>query len=218
MPRLTKTSLRRGLDAAAEADPDVAVALAAVGYPELRRRDPGFATLLRAIVGQQLSVAAAASIWGRIETGLDPLTPDAFLAAPDADLRAMGLSIQKIRYGRSLSGLIADGSLDLDTLHKFGDDDAIESLIRIKGIGRWTAEIYILFALGRSDAFPAEDLALMIAAQRMKGLAERPNRKTMIELAEPWRPWRGAVAHLLWQFYRYKPEERADDATTAIPV
>lgn len=218
MPRLTKSSLRRGLDAAAAADPDVARALAAVGYPELRRRDPGFATLLRAIVGQQLSVAAAAAIWGRIKTGLDPLSPGAFLAASDEDLRAMGLSIQKIRYGRSLSGLIAEGGLDLDALHTVGDDEAIDALIRIKGIGRWTAEVYILFALGRSDAFPAEDLALMIAAQRMKGLADRPNRKAMIELAEPWRPWRGAVAHLLWQFYRYKPDERAGDAATAIPV
>ncbi len=215
MPRLTEKSLRRGLDEAAQADADVARALAAVGYPELRRRDPGFATLLRAIVGQQLSVASAAAIWGRIEAGLDPLTPDAFLAADDATLRAMGLSGQKIRYGRSLSGLIAEGSLDLHALHDVEDDDAIEALIQIKGIGRWTAEVYLLFALGRPDAFPAEDLALMIAAQRMKGLDERPDRKGMIDLAEPWRPWRGAVAHLLWQFYRYAPAEDAEPSTAA---
>ena len=110
--------------------------------------------------------------------------------------------------------------------HAVGDDEAIESLIQIKGIGRWTAEVYILFALGRPDAFPAEDLALMIAAQRMKGLAERPDRKAMIALAEPWRPWRGAVAHLLWQFYRYRPEDAAPETAdtdaaapdTAAPV
>ena len=181
----------------------------------LRRREPGFATLLRAIVGQQLSVASAASIWARVEAGLDPLGPEAFLAASDETLRAMGLSGQKIRYGRSLSELVASGSLDLHALADIEDEPAIEQLVQIKGIGRWTAEVYLLFALGRSDAFPADDLALMIAAQRMKRLEGRPNRKAMVALAEPWRPWRGAVAHLLWQFYRYKP---ADDDAAAAPA
>jgi DNA-3-methyladenine glycosylase II len=216
MSRLTEASLRRGLDRAAAADADVARALAAVGYPALRRRDPGFATLLRAIVGQQLSVASAAAIWGRIEAGIDPLTPDGFRAASDDTLRGMGLSAQKIRYGRSLSDLIAEGGLDLDALRGVEDEAAIEALIQIKGIGRWTAEVYLLFALGRPDAFPADDLALMIAAQRMKRLAERPDRRAMIALAEPWRPWRGAVAHLLWQFYRHAPA--ADAADTGEPA
>lgn len=215
MTRLTESNLREGLDEAAARDPDLAAALAAVGYPELRRREPGFATLLRAIVGQQLSVASAASIWRRVEAGLAPLGPESFLAATDEALRAMGLSAQKIRYGRSLSELIASGDLDLHALHQVEDEPAIEQLVKIKGVGRWTAEVYLLFALGRPDAFPADDLALMIAAQRMKRLADRPNRTAMVALAEPWRPWRGAVAHLLWQFYRYRPDDPATGADAA---
>jgi DNA-3-methyladenine glycosylase II len=211
--KLTKKTLRSGLDEAAKQDPDVAAALKAVGYPELRQRDPGFATLLRAIVGQQVSVATAAAIWGRVEAGCQTVvTAETFAAQNEDGLRAMGLSRQKMAYGRSLSEHCLDGSLKLDGLKRLDDEAAIATLTAVKGIGRWTSEVYLLFALGRPDVFPAEDLALMIAAQRLKGLQERPNKKRMIEIAEPWRPWRGAVAHLLWQFYRYDPgDEKAEN-------
>jgi len=203
MPCYTKTALRRDIRSLAEVDPHMADTLARFGYPELRSREPGFTALLRAIVGQQVSIAAAAAIWGRLETAVDPLDPETLLARSDEALRAAGLSRQKIAYARGLSGDIASGRVVLERLPRMSDDDAIEMLTSIKGIGRWTAEVYLLFALGRADMFPADDLALMTAAGHMKGLDERPNRAGTLEIAEAWRPWRGAAAHMLWHYYHH---------------
>ncbi len=217
MPRLTKSSLRAGLDALADRDADVAAALDAYGYPALRRRDRGFKSLLRAIVGQQVSIQAAAAIWERLERGLEQdgadMTPAGFAACPDETLRGFGLSRQKILYGRHLAESIADGHVRLDRLGRMEDEAAIAELVQIKGIGRWTAEVYLLFAHGRPDVFPADDLALMIAAGRMKGLPERPGRTQLLTLIDPWRPWRGAGAHLLWHYYHHAPArvETTDD-------
>ena len=201
MRELTGESLIAGLDEAARRCPAVARALAEVGYPELRRRPPGFAALLRAIVGQQLSVASAGAIWARLEDAVHPLTPEALLASDEAALRALGLSRPKIRYARALSEACASGALDLGGLQDLPDEDAIAALVAVKGIGRWTAEVYLLFALGRRDVLPAGDLALLSAAQRLFGLSERPQPAGLLDRAEIWRPWRGAVAHLLWRYF-----------------
>lgn len=215
MAKLTKATLREGLDAMAAVDTDVAAALAAHGYPSLRRRPPGFAAMLRIIVGQQVSVQAAASIWARLEAAVDPEDPASVLAADETALRAAGLSRQKAVYVRALAEDVASGRVALRRIPRMDDETAIAELVKIKGIGRWSAEIYLLFALGRPDVWPADDLAVMVAMQRLKQLAQRPDRKAMDALAEPWRPWRGAGAHFLWHYYR------ASDPRTAqsgVPV
>ena len=198
---LTEQSLIAGLDEAAGRCPAVARALAEVGYPELRRREPGFAALLRAIVGQQLSVASAGAIWARLEDAVRPMTPEALVARDDAVLRALGLSRPKIRYARALAEGCLSGTLALESLHDLPDEEAIAALVAVKGIGRWTAEVYLLFALGRRDVLPAGDLALLTAAQRLFDQSERPEPAGLLDRAEIWRPWRGAVAHLLWRYF-----------------
>ena len=197
---LSTEALREGLDAIAAREPAMARALALAGYPEARIRDPGYATLMRTIVGQQVSVAAAASMWRKLETFLGPDLPPARLLAAEFDaLRACGLSRQKQGYLRSLCELV-DAGLDFSALPA-GDEAAIAELTRIKGIGRWSAEIYLLFAEGRGDVWPAGDLAVQIELGRMLGLAGKPTEKQLRDLAEAWRPHRGAAAVLAWHSY-----------------
>lgn len=197
---LTAEQLRESLDAIAAREPLMAAAVARVGYPEPRIREPGYETLLRTIVGQQVSVAAAASIWTKLEAGVGDLTkPDIVAAAPDDALRAAGLSRQKASYARSLAEEVSSGRLDLTALPA---DDAIAQLVRVKGIGRWSAEIYLLFAEGRRDIWPAGDLAVQIEIGRIMGHDERPSEKQTREIAEAWRPHRGAAAILAWHHYK----------------
>ena len=199
--KLTEVTLAEGLAALAAVDSDVARALEEAGPPELRRREAGFEALLGAIVSQQISKAAAATVWGRLEAAAGTIAPAAVLALDEDALRAAGLSRQKAAYARGLAEAVITGGIDLDGLPERSDEAVIEELVRLKGIGRWSAEIYLLFALGRVDAFPADDLALMIGTQRLKRLEERPNRTGLTEIAEDWRPWRGAAALLLWHYY-----------------
>jgi DNA-3-methyladenine glycosylase II len=198
---LEAEALREGLDAVAAREPAIARALAIAGYPAPRIRPPGYATLLRTIVGQQVSVAAAASIWSRLEQLLgEGLPADALLAAgPDA-LRACGLSRQKQGYARSLAELVTSGALDLAALPE-DDEAAIAELVRINGIGRWSAEIYLLFAEGRRDIWPAGDLAVQAGLHKLLGLDARPGEKLTRALAEDWRPHRGAAAIFTWHCY-----------------
>lgn len=198
---LTANQIRAGIDYVAAVEPAFARALAAVDYPEPRIRPTGYQTLLRTIVGQQVSVAAAASVWRKLEAELgEDIDPGALLARDFDALRACGLSRQKQGYARSLCELVVSGQLPLDDLP--GDDEeAIAILTRIKGIGRWSAEIYLLFAEGRPDIWPAGDLAVMAALQRILGLSERPDEKEARALAQPWRPHRGAVAIFTWHYY-----------------
>lgn len=199
---LTVEQLRASLDAIAAGEPLMAAAVARVGYPEPRIREPGYETLLRTIVGQQVSVAAAASIWNKLAAGVGDLTqPDIVAAAPDEALRAAGLSRQKASYAKSLAEEVSSGRLDLSALPK-DDEAAIAQLIRVKGIGRWSAEIYLLFAEGRRDIWPAGDLAVQIEIGRIMGHAERPSEKQTREIAEAWRPHRGAAAILAWHHYK----------------
>jgi DNA-3-methyladenine glycosylase II len=198
---LDAKAIRAGLDAIAAQEPGIARALEIAGYPEPRIRPTGYATMLRTIVGQQVSVAAASSIWNKLEAALgEGLPAERILSAEYDELRACGLSRQKQGYVRSLCELVHSGALDLDSLPA-DDEDAIAELTRIKGIGRWSAEIYLLFAEGRPDIWPAGDLAVQVGLQKLLGLEERPAEKTTRALAEAWRPHRGAAAIFTWHCY-----------------
>jgi DNA-3-methyladenine glycosylase II len=196
-----EAAIREGLDAVAAVEPRIAAALARAGYPPPRIRPTGYATLLRTIVGQQVSVAAAASVWRKLEGLLGPeVPPEKLLAADFEALRACGFSRHKQGYARSLCELVVSGELDLTALPA-DDEAAIAELTRIKGIGRWSAEIYLLFAEGRPDIWPAGDLAVQAGLAKLLALDARPDEKATRALAEPWRPHRGATALFTWHCY-----------------
>lgn len=204
---MAETPIEIGFLAVAELDADLAGVLARHGNPHRRSRPQGFETLLQVIVGQQVSLASAAAIWQRLSDGLrqsgGKLTPQALLAHSDEALRGFGLSRPKVRYGRALADAVIGGELNFRKLTRMDDEEVVEALTAITGIGRWTAEVYLLAALERADVWPAQDVALMIAAEDLKGLDRRPDGKEMIALAEQWRPWRSFAARLLWQHYRH---------------
>jgi DNA-3-methyladenine glycosylase II len=198
---LSANDLRLALDALGQIEPRIAAGLARVGYPKPRTSIPGYETLLRTIVGQQVSVAAARSIWGKLETIVGGgLAPDALIGASDEALRSAGLSRQKASYAKSLAEKVASGALDLHSL-PLDDEEAIAALSSVKGIGRWSAEIYLLFAEGRPDIWPAGDLAVQIELGRILEMPERPAEKIARAAAEAWRPHRGAAAIFLWHHY-----------------
>ncbi len=196
-------SLRPALEALSACDPDIARAYALCGLPPERRRAPGFAGLLSIMCAQQVSAQSARAIIGRLAAAADPLTPEAFLRLDDATLRAIGFSRQKVRYGRALAEDVLARRIDLAAVGELDDQAAIEHLVQAKGVGRWTAEIYLLFALRRPDVWPVDDLAVCVAAQRLKSLEERPARATMLEIGAPWRPHRSAAARFLWHYYHH---------------
>jgi DNA-3-methyladenine glycosylase II len=197
--------LEAALEHLAGVDADLARSLAEIGPPPPRAIAPGFAGLLRIILGQQLSVASARAIWERLEAKLGEPSPRALLRLTDRDLAAIGFSRQKMRFARALAEAVKGRRLDLDALAEAEDEAAMAALTAIDGIGPWTAEIYLLFALGRPDVMPAGDLALLVAAQRLKRLPARPGPRELIDLAEPWRPWRSVAARFLWHYYRNAP-------------
>ncbi|KTT76152.1 DNA-3-methyladenine glycosylase family protein [Sphingomonas endophytica] len=197
---LSATDLNAGLDALAAREPAFAAALERVGYPAPRIRARGYATLLRTIVGQQVSVKAADAVWRKLEVLGDPTDPAVVAALDDDSLRACGFSRQKTGYARSLADEVTSGRLDLDNLPD-DDEEAVAQLVRVKGIGRWSAEVYLLFAEGRPDIWPAGDLAVQIETGRILGLPERPSERLTRELAEAWRPHRGAAAIFTWHHY-----------------
>jgi len=197
----TSTSIRSHVEELASREPAFAGVVERHGIPEPRSSVRGAETLLRTIVGQQVSVAAARSMWTKLEAAFgSPPDLAKLLAASDEELRAAGMSRQKSGYIRSLADLVISGELDLESLPD-DDEEAIALLTRIKGIGRWSAEIYLLFAEGRADVFPAGDLAVMIEIGRLMGLPDKPSEKQLRELAEAWRPYRGAAAVLAWHSY-----------------
>ncbi|HEX7822648.1 MAG TPA: DNA-3-methyladenine glycosylase 2 family protein [Sphingobium sp.] len=198
---LDGAALKSALDQLALIEPAFGEGLRRIGYPEPRLRSQGYETLIRTIVGQQVSVASAAAIWRKLEAAIGVGVPAERLLASDFDaLRTCGLSRQKQGYARSLAELTLSGALDFHNLPA-DDEAAIDLLTRIKGVGRWSAEIYLLFAEGRPDAFPAGDLAVQIEIGRLLGLPNRPSEKQLRLLAEPWRPWRGAAAIFAWHHY-----------------
>lgn len=198
---LNEGDLRAGLDALAAIEPAFGAAIGRVGYPAPRIRAPGYETLLRTIVGQQVSVKAADAMWRKLAEQVgDVSDPAAIAAASDEQLRAGHLSRQKASYARSLAEEVTSGRLDLVNLPA-DDEEAIAQLVRVKGIGRWSAEVYLLFAEGRPDIWPAGDLAVQIEVARILGHDARPSEKLTRELAEAWRPHRGAAAIFTWHHY-----------------
>ncbi|HEX8167824.1 MAG TPA: DNA-3-methyladenine glycosylase [Beijerinckiaceae bacterium] len=194
--------LARGARALARKDPTMRRLIAAGAKPALRKREPGFEGLARIIVSQQISTASAAAIWGRFTARFPGLSPHHIATATDDDLRAPGLSAPKIRTMRAIATAVDDGSLPIDRLADLPADEAHALLTAVKGVGPWTADIYLLFCLGHPDAFPAGDLALQEAARIAYGLDGRPKEKDFLALAERWRPWRGVAAKVLWAYYR----------------
>jgi DNA-3-methyladenine glycosylase II len=186
----------------AEREPRFARLASRHGVPALRRMEPGLASLLRIVTDQLISLKAAAAIWQRLETGLASLDQQTVAAVEEGQLRSLGLSGAKARSFRAIAQAASDGALDFDRLQGLDDEQVLKCLQSIRGIGPWTANIYLLMALRRSDGWPAEDLALQHAVQDLFALTERPKPAIMRHLAEEWRPWRGAAAHLLWRHYR----------------
>ena len=180
----------------------------AAGDPPLRRRQPGFEGLARIVIGQQLSVASAGAIWERFAKTVRPMTAKRLAKLDDERLRAAGLSRPKIRTLRACAAAILDDGLELDAIGRYSDDEIHAALTAITGIGPWTADIFIMFCLGRSDAFAAGDLALQVAAQHAFDLDARPTADELVQLAEAWRPWRAVSARLLWSYYAVLKEGR----------
>jgi DNA-3-methyladenine glycosylase II len=198
----TEADLDTALAQLVAADPRFAQALAVAGRPPLRRRPDGFAGLAQIVVSQQLSTASARAIWERFTAALDPLDPVAVLRARSAKLARAGLSAPKIRTLKAIAKAIDRGEIELASLADRPADEAHAALTALYGIGPWSADIYLLFCLGHADAWPAGDLALQEAARLAFALPVRPSAKETIALADPWRPWRGVAARLLWAYYR----------------
>jgi DNA-3-methyladenine glycosylase II len=206
-PMLTDATLLDALADLTVRDPRLARIVTDYGPPPLWAREPGFPTLLRIILEQQVSLASARAAFDRLlvlasaTTPASPLTPERFLELDDATLKAAGFSRQKTRYGRELAAAVLSGSLNLGGLHELDDDSVAAALTGVVGIGRWTADIYLLMALRRPDAWPAGDLALAIAARHALDLTATPGTAELTAIGEAWRPWRAVAARVLWHFY-----------------
>ena len=185
----------------------------AAGHPPLRRRQAGFEGLARIIVGQQLSVASASAIWTRTFETVQPFDAPGLLGKSEAQLRAAGLSGPKIRTLTAMAREVAVAGLDLGRLDHLTDDEVRAAVTRISGVGPWTADVFLMFCLGRADVFAPGDLALQVAAQLAMDLDKRPSSQELAEIAERWRPWRGVAARLLWAYYKV-----VKDAKSGVPV
>ncbi len=189
----------------ARIDSDVARALESVGLPEPRIRPQGFETLLSTIVSQQISTQAAKAIMGRVRALLPQPSAAAILALEDKTLREAGLSFRKIEYAKGLAQAVESGRLNIAALAAASNEEAIETIMSLRGFGRWSAEIYLIFSLQREDVFPADDLALQVALGRLKNLDQKPTPKQASILIEHWSPWRSAGSLFLWHYYRGAP-------------
>jgi len=203
---LDGVSLQRGVEALAATDPDLAGIVARHGSPPLWAREPGFETLVQIILEQQVSLQSAAAAVGRLRSALviGPsvvLTPAAVLELGDEAMRVAGLTRQKAAYLAGLASDVTTGRLDLEALVAAPDEDARVALMSVAGIGRWTADIYLLMALGRPDIWPDGDLALAAAMRRTKGLDTLPSREEQRSIAADWQPWRAVAARILWHGY-----------------
>lgn len=202
---LTAEMLKSHLDQVALGEPRIASAIQSAGYPEPRSQERGYHSMLKTIVGQQVSIAAARSIWNKLEAAHDgDCAPAAILASSPEALRACGLSAQKQSYARSLAELVLNGTIDFSALPA-DDEAAIHLLTQIRGIGRWSAEIYLMFAEGRTDIWPAGDLAVQESTGRIMGLSDRPKEKATRAMAEDWRPHRSSVAIFFWHYRHVTP-------------
>jgi DNA-3-methyladenine glycosylase II len=198
---LSQRSLLIATQRLATQDPDLAGVVKAFGPPPLWAREPGFHTLIHIILEQQVSLASARAAYDRLTAATGTLTPETFLGLNDGELKAIGFSRQKAAYGRGLSETILGGGLDLAHLHMLDDGQVKSRLMSVKGIGPWTADIYLLMVLRRADTWPSGDLALATAAQEVKRLRRKPTPERLERLAEAWRPWRAVAARILWHHY-----------------
>lgn len=196
-----EADIAAGLARLRRACPGMAAAFKLVGHPPLRRWPSGFEGLVRIIVGQQLSTASANAIFGRLVAAVAPLEPAMLLAGDDAVLKGAGLSAAKIATLRALALAVVEGRVDFAAMEGAHEDEVRSQLTAVRGIGPWTADIYLMFCCGHADGFAAGDLALQIGAQRLLGLEARPTAEELLTIAEIWRPWRGVAARMLWAYY-----------------
>ncbi|MGB1916083.1 MAG: DNA-3-methyladenine glycosylase family protein [Luminiphilus sp.] len=204
--RLTDAAIRKALDALAQDHREVARAVAQVGYPPSRRREHSFESLARIVMGQQLSVKAAATIAQRVDQAMGgALEPTTLLATAPEQLRAAGLSRQKISYLQSLAEAVISGDLPVETLPELADEEVEAAITAVRGFGRWSAHMYMMFALGRPDIWPSGDLAVRVGFGRIMGWKDRPDEKKVIDEGGAFSPYRSALALLCWQFYSEAP-------------
>jgi DNA-3-methyladenine glycosylase II len=214
----TQADLEDAIHALVRFDPRLRPVLETAGMPALRRREPGFTGLAAIVCGQQLSTKAAAAIWGRVSTAFDPFHHDALKNARADRLGRLGLSAAKIKTLKFIARELSAERINLDVLAEEDADVAHATLTKLHGIGPWTADIYLLFCLGHGDAWPAGDLAVQEAMRIGLGLKSRPTVKEMHPLAEPWRPFRGAAAHLWWGYYHAVKKREGVIAGTSKPA
>jgi len=198
---LTAQTFKSGLRALSRRDPALSRIVKDFGPPPMWNRRPGFPTLLHIILEQQVSLASARAAFDRLRAAASPLTPARFLELDDATLKAIGFSRQKTAYGRHLAQSIVNGHFRLAALNRMDDATARAELLKLKGIGPWTADIYLLMALRRPDVWPSGDLALALAVQRVKRLPSRPTPDELDAIGAAWRPWRAVAARVLWHYY-----------------
>jgi len=204
--RLTPKTFSVAIQSLCDSDPDLAHILRILKPPTFWTRKPGFASLIRIILEQQVSLASARASFNRLLATVSALTPDRFLGLDDAKLKSCGFSRQKIAYGRNLAYAIVDGHLSLSALNTKDDQTARSELVKVKGIGPWTADIYLMTVLRRPDIWPTEDLALAVATQQLKKLQARPTPQELNKLSLDWKPWRAVAARLLWHYYLNSPK------------
>ncbi|MBV8849575.1 MAG: DNA-3-methyladenine glycosylase 2 family protein [Methylobacteriaceae bacterium] len=205
-----EAALAVGVAALAAQDPEAIAHMLEIGGPTpLRRREPGFEGLAAIIVSQQVSTASANAIFGRLHSMVSPLDAANLLATSEDTLRAAGLSAPKIRGLRAVAEAVATKALDIDALASMTAEEAHAKLVAVKGIGPWTADIFLLFCLGHPDAWPAGDLALQEAARLALNMKKRPDTMRLEKIGERWRPWRGVAARMLWAYYRARKAGRA---------
>ena len=202
---MDKKTIQKGLRAIAKVDSDIAEQLQVMGYPQPRIRPQGFETLLSIIVSQQLSTHAADAIMNRLREAMPSMQASGMLELDAKTLKSLGLSRQKIDYVSSLAQKIVDGDFIPEQIQGLTEEEAIKEIVALRGLGRWSAEIYLMFSLQRTDVFPADDLAIQVALQKLKKLPEKPTPKAARDLVVHWAPWRSAGSLFLWHYYKGAP-------------
>lgn len=205
---LTKDNFADGLNFLVSRDPDLGEIFHTFGIPPLWVREPGFATLIQIILEQQVSLASAKAVYTRLQAAISPITPELFLQLDDVEIKQIGFSRQKTLYARTLAQSIIAGQLDLSSLSTMDDEEIRSILKKLKGIGDWTVDIYLMMALRRRDSLPKGDLGLILAIQRVKRLEHRPSAAEIELIAEIWRPWRAVATRLLWHYYLSERQSR----------
>lgn len=198
--KITRETFKLAAEELSNRDPDVAMFYTAHGIPSLRSRPTGYGTLLKIICGQQVSTAAARAITSRLDKLSNPFTPEIFLGLSKRQIRKIGLSRQKENYARGIAEAVMSGEFRFRKIAYLNDEEAIQELTKLKGIGRWTAEVYLLFALRRPDIWPVDDLGVVKGLMGLKGFSERPSRHELIEIGELYRPWRSVAARMMWHY------------------